>query len=64
VAPARRKLDGVRRFGEIVIDWSHTRMTPEVRNVVVRLHRNLLEGADPDDWPLLCAELEDRDLRP
>jgi len=38
-------------------------MTPEIRNAVVRLHRNLVEGADPDEWPLLRAELEERGER-
>jgi hydrogenase 3 maturation protease len=39
-------------------------MTAGVRNAVVRVHRSLVAGADPDDWPLLRAELEDRDVRP
>jgi hydrogenase 3 maturation protease len=33
-------------------------MTPAVRNAVVRLHRSLVDGADPDDWPLLCATVD------
>jgi formate dehydrogenase major subunit len=33
-------------------------VTPAVRSAVVRLHRSLVEGADPDDWPLLCAGLD------
>jgi hydrogenase 3 maturation protease len=39
-------------------------MTPEVRNAVVHVHRSLVDGADPDDWLLLRAELEDRNVRP
>ena len=39
-------------------------MTPAVRNAVVRVHRSLVDGADPDDWLLLRAELEDRNVRP
>ena len=31
-------------------------MTPAVRSAVVRVHRSLVDGADPDDWPLVCAE--------
>jgi hydrogenase 3 maturation protease len=31
-------------------------MTPAVRDAVGRIHRSLVDGADPDDWPLLRAE--------
>ena len=34
-------------------------MTEAVRQAVVRVHRYLVQGADPDDWPLLCAELDE-----
>jgi hydrogenase 3 maturation protease len=33
-------------------------MTSEVRDAVVRLHRSLVEGADPGEWPLLGVRLE------
>ena len=31
-------------------------MTPAVRDAVSQIHRSLVDGADPDDWALLCAE--------
>ena len=34
-------------------------MTSEVRDAVVRLHRSLVNGADPGEWPLLDAGVED-----
>jgi hydrogenase 3 maturation protease len=39
-------------------------MTPAVRNAVLRLHRSLVEGAEPDDWLLLRAGLEGQDIQP
>jgi hydrogenase 3 maturation protease len=33
-------------------------MTPAVRNAIARLHRSLVEGDDPEDWPLLSAGLD------
>jgi hydrogenase 3 maturation protease len=31
-------------------------MTPAVRDAVGQIHRSLVDGADPDQWPLLRAE--------
>jgi hydrogenase 3 maturation protease len=31
-------------------------MTPAVRQAVAGLHRSLLDGSDPDDWPLIGSE--------
>ena len=39
-------------------------MTPAVRDAVVRLHRRLVDGDDPDDWPTLAAEPGDDDESP
>lgn len=39
-------------------------MTPEVRTAVLRLHRSLVHGDDPDRWPFLGCESDRSEVSP